>query len=139
MHVEPGEPLADAAGRQRDAGVRRPIEVSYPFWMAFASASRCPSRSSTQKRARESARLAACRNNLKQIGLALHEYEDVQRVYPPSSTSFVEEGVWKANPLDYHLHSWASLILPDLLCGGWMPSLLTTSLSSTQAQPVPRT
>jgi prepilin-type N-terminal cleavage/methylation domain-containing protein len=66
------------------------------------------------QRARESARMAACRNNLKQIGLALHEYEDVQRVYPPSSTSFVEEGVWKANPLDYHLHSWASLILPDL-------------------------
>lgn len=64
--------------------------------------------------AREAARLTACRNNLKQIGLAIHSYQLVHGYYPPSSTTFIENGIWSANPTSYHLHSWASLILPDL-------------------------
>lgn len=66
------------------------------------------------QQAREAARLTACRNNLKQIGLALHNYESQTRVLPPSTTSKIDFGVWNSNPAQYHLHSWASLILPQL-------------------------
>src|ERR1700722_4131902 len=64
------------------------------------------------QQAREAARYATCRNNMRQIGLALHNYEIVNKVLPPSSTSDIQFGVWSSNPTQYHLHSWASMILP---------------------------
>jgi prepilin-type N-terminal cleavage/methylation domain-containing protein len=66
------------------------------------------------QQARETARNASCRNNLKQMGLALLSYEAVHRRLPSSSTSRIDLGVWSSNPADFHLHSWVSMILPNL-------------------------
>lgn len=35
------------------------------------------------QQAREAARRSACKNNIKQLGLALHNYHDAHRVFPP--------------------------------------------------------
>jgi len=53
--------------------------------------------------AREAARRMQCSNNLKQIGLALHNYHDKYGCFPPAFT--VDEN---GQPL----HSWRVLILP---------------------------
>jgi prepilin-type N-terminal cleavage/methylation domain-containing protein len=66
------------------------------------------------QQARESARRTQCINHLKQIGLALQNYESNHRVFPSSSTSRIDFGIWNTDPTRFHLHSWASMILPYL-------------------------
>jgi prepilin-type N-terminal cleavage/methylation domain-containing protein len=78
---------------------------------------------------REAARLAQCRNNLKQIGLALHNYENTHQVLPSSTTSQIDFGVWSPNTTAYHLHSWASMILP-LLDQGALYNRINFSVSA---------
>ncbi len=53
----------------------------------------------------EAARRTQCRNNLKQIGLALYNYHDVYQSLPPAYT---------VDAAGKPLHSWRTLILPYL-------------------------
>ncbi|QDT66682.1 DUF1559 domain-containing protein [Calycomorphotria hydatis] len=73
------------------------------------------------QQAREAARMSQCKNNLKQIGLALHNYHDMHLTFPPgyidgdydnavfgSSYSLSQSGGQDGG------YSWQTLILPML-------------------------
>lgn len=55
------------------------------------------------QQAREAARRMSCSNNMKQIGIALHNYHSAYNTLPPAYTTDAQ-----GNPL----HSWRTLILP---------------------------
>ncbi|MCA9122030.1 MAG: DUF1559 domain-containing protein [Planctomycetaceae bacterium] len=55
--------------------------------------------------AREAARRAQCSNNLKQVALAMHNYHDTYKSFPPAYTVDADGN---------KLHSWRTLLLPFL-------------------------
>ena len=57
--------------------------------------------------AREAARRSICANNLKQLGLALHNYHDAQKRFPLSSWSSLVSGVY-----NYDGHTINTWLLP---------------------------
>lgn len=62
------------------------------------------------QQAREAARRSQCKNNLKQIGLALHNYLDVHSVFPPATIAKGQCNTGKTNPLVLNATGWTMLL-----------------------------
>ncbi len=77
------------------------------------------------QKVRESAQRTQCYNNLKQMGLAMHNYHDASQCFPPAFTSGTNWG-------------WATLILPYLEQGNVYAALNPTA-TTFPAMPTPST
>ncbi len=69
------------------------------------------------QQAREAARRTQCRNNMKQIGLALHNYHEAHKSFPPSGILHGDAGTRQGGRVVYstpYHHTWLEGILPYL-------------------------
>ncbi|MEP3478707.1 MAG: DUF1559 domain-containing protein [Fuerstiella sp.] len=80
------------------------------------------------QQAREAARRTQCKNNLKQIGLALHNYHDVNLTFPPG---FVVTPA-ADDPNDNHW-TWNAMILPYIEQGALFNTLAVGTQTPSQA------
>jgi prepilin-type N-terminal cleavage/methylation domain-containing protein len=67
--------------------------------------------------AREAARRTQCRNNLRQIGVAAHNYHDVNNQFPPASTVLYNVNTYCGGPPYVCTYGVATGFLQTCLCG----------------------
>ncbi|WP_437184908.1 DUF1559 domain-containing protein [Planctomicrobium sp. SH668] len=66
------------------------------------------------QQAREAARRTQCKNNLKQIGLAVHNYHDTHNCFPPGSMSGAPAGQTGWDTGFWRMPNWRASIWPGL-------------------------
>ncbi len=61
------------------------------------------------QQAREAARRSQCKNNLKQIGLAMHNYLDTYKTLPPGYIAKIAQNITSS---ERGLYGWGAMVLP---------------------------
>lgn len=83
------------------------------------------------QQAREAARRTQCRNNLKQIGIAMHDYHDLHNRFPPGEV--VLGGGGPQSALQLTAWSWAVMLMPQMELGNVYNTLSPGTWSLGQA------
>ena len=86
------------------------------------------------QQAREAARRLSCKNNLKQIGLGLHNYLGQLNVFPPGYVSAINPDLSDAG-MGW---GWGSFLLPNLEQGALAEQINFTRQIADPANAVPR-
>lgn len=82
------------------------------------------------QQAREAARRSSCKNNLKQLGLAMHNYHDVYKAFPPG---YVDERGNGKTIADNDGHwAWSAFILPMVELSPLYDQLQVGNVSASQ-------
>ena len=79
------------------------------------------------QQAREAARRTSCRNSLKQIGLAMHNYHDINNTFPCMLTYGNTTSSGSAQTWGY---SWSAMILPQIDQAPWFNVISTVDSSA---------
>lgn len=79
------------------------------------------------QQAREAARRSQCKNNLKQIGLALHNYHETAGTLPPGIVNTTWAGSATPLPAASNQFAWSLMILPFLDQAPLYKKFITTS------------
>ncbi len=83
------------------------------------------------QQAREAARRSTCKNNLKQLGIAMHNYHDTFSVFPPCYVD--QRGSNPTYPDNKGHWSWSALILPFMEQGNAYDALQVGNRTASEA------
>ncbi len=90
------------------------------------------------QQAREAARRSQCRNNLKQLALALHNYHDTHRVFPPGQMNNIGADLAAATGMGGARTCWMQQLLPFIdqapLYNTISPNFATPTMGLNYAQ-----
>jgi prepilin-type N-terminal cleavage/methylation domain-containing protein len=84
------------------------------------------------QQAREATRRTQCRNNLQQIGIAMHNYHDLHNRFPPGEV--VLGGGGPQSALQLTAWSWAVMLMPQMELGNVYNTLSPGTWSLGQAR-----
>lgn len=85
------------------------------------------------QQAREAARRTQCKNNLKQLGLAMHNYHDVHRSFPPALVSENKQRAPYSNGTTRANWAWGAFIAPMLELGNAYETMDVGSVRASDA------
>jgi len=87
------------------------------------------------QQAREAARRSSCKNNLKQLGLAMHNYHDTYTVFPPGYVDLRGSSAgFAVSDLNDNGHwAWSAHILPFLELGNIYEQINVGEVTGSQA------
>src|SRR4051794_3675389 len=84
------------------------------------------------QKVREAAARMSCQNNLKQLGLAAHNYHDTPNKFPPTGPNGGALGTPPASPGAFSNRSWAVHLLPYIEQGNLIAGASMAVIRSTQ-------